>query len=370
MPVAHLHIRFPLVLGTSLLLAFCTSEQPESLIDGQFDEEFAIGTAPSEPKFANISSMAFAPGGQLVVLDAGAFAVTVFDVVGREVASWGGEGQGPGEFPTRPNSLAVSNNETVAIGTPRGRINVFTSSGDFVDSHVVTGMSVADVVFDAVGDLLVEARSAAPLQAFVEAAPEEIVRLRDRKVLWSSKPLPAFASQPFQVYPTTVILAGLGQGRLVTGVSDEYDLAVLDASTGAELGHIARDVSTRGPSEDFVNYMKSELSPDTRARVTFPDPFPMISEVFAGPPGRTIWVRRHLGVDDTLAPPAKDMVGAPFQLYDLFSSESYQYLGSVQAPEGLRLMAGDSTRVAGVSRGPFNEPSVRVMRFRLPRDPR
>ena len=372
-PCTALPIRSPVVVGLVLLLTSCGSPEPAApaarLIDAEFRDEFRIGDGASGLPFADISSMAFAQSGQLVVLDGPAYSVTAFDIDGHEIASWGMQGEGPGEFPSPPNALAVSTDGTVAVGHRGGRVELFALNGEWVESHPVGEMQVADLAFDGRGNLVAEARSSAPRPTFVDTVPERVVRLADRRVLWSSKPLAPWARQAFRVYPATTMLAGIGRGKIATGFSYDYDLAVLDASTGEELGRIARDLVPRGPSEDFVNAIKSELSAEARRLVSFPDTFPMIGEVFAGPPGRTVWIRRHLGVGDALAPDAEEMVkSAPFRLYDLFSSESYEYFGTVRAPEGMRLLAGDSTRVAGVYSGPFDASVVRVMRFDLPPD--
>ena len=97
--------------------------------------------------------------------------------------------------------------------------------------------------------------------------------------------------------------------------------------------------------------------------LTFAEAFPVIGRVFTGPPGRTVWVSRRGGVGDSLAAEAGDRE-APL-LYDLFTPGAYQYLGTVAVPDRIRLMTGDSTRVAGVQVDALGVPSVRVMRVRL-----
>lgn len=53
------------------------------------------------------------------------------------------------------------------------------------------------------------------------------------------------------------------------------------------------------------------------------------------------------------------------RMYDLFDGDDYQYLGTVEIPENLILMAGDSERVAGVHRGALGVESVYVLRVEL-----
>ncbi len=357
-------------IAVALLAASCTDRPPPvttdpHLIGGEFADEFWVGDEASEQQFVDIASMAFAPGGDLVVVDGDAYLVTVFDVGGREVVRWGNRGEGPGEFPRPPRDMAVSEDGVVAISNS-GRVDVFGVGGDLIESHPVEPLMVTDIAFDRERNVLVKARSPVSLS---QAGPTEIVRLADGEALWSSKPLPSVRS--LQLLAPHVVMAEIGGGRIAVGVSHTYDMEVIDASTGQKLGRIARDVPIRGPTEDFVNRFKETVDWERFQNidlddVTFADRFPVTNRILVGPPGRTIWVRRHWGVDDSLAPPVEEMQDRIVSLYDLFSSDTYDYLGTVRIPDRLSLMAGDSTRVAGVYTSVLDEQSVRVMRFSLP----
>lgn len=336
-------------------------------IFGTFAEEFR-----REDGFVDISAMVFAPTGHLVVVDADAYAVKVFDSAGSESASWGRQGQGPGEFFRPPGGLAVSKDGRVAVDSNSGRIDVFDLGGDLVDSHRYRGTWPSDLAYDAEGRLL----------AAVTRPPQivrgEIVRFSEAEVLWSSS-LPAKnVLDPlanFVLFSPRMVLAGIGANQIAVGVTDSYRLAVLDASSGEELGSIARGVSARGPTEEFSSHIREVLEAgvdrgrhraSTVARIQLPDVFPVISTVFVGPPGRTVWVRRHMGVDDSLAPEVIEMADSNYRLYDLFSADDgYEYMGTVEVPDRLELMTGDSLRVAGVHRSALDEQTVRVFRFSL-----
>ena len=343
------------------------------LLAGEFIDEFWIGDGEVDRQFADISSMAFTPDGHLVVLDSEAYAVSVFDVGGREVARWGKMGGGPGEFLHPPGRMAVSDDAAVAIDTNSGRVDLFTVGGELIDSHPLEGLSVTALAFDGEGNVLAKARSLAITSTMPSVASAEVVRIGDGKVLWSSRPLPSIRS--LMLYSPHGILAGIGGGQIVVGISDSYDMDVIDASTGRELGRIARDVAVRGPTEDFVNRFKDmardrgRIRAATLERVTFASTFPVTDRIFVGPPGRTVWVFRNWGIDDDLSPAVRELEDGTVRLYDLFSSDTYQYIGTVRVPDRLELVAGDSTRVAGVFTGTLDEPSVRVMRFSLPQDP-
>ena len=98
----------------------------------------------------------------------------------------------------------------------------------------------------------------------------------------------------------------------------------------------------------------------------FAETLPVLQDVFLGPPGRTVWVRRGMGVDDELSPPVGTSATEwTLRLYDLFDGLSYEYIGTVEVPEELIVMAGDSERIAGVHTDPLDVQSVRVLRVTL-----
>ncbi|MYE15089.1 MAG: hypothetical protein F4Y07_01270 [Gemmatimonadetes bacterium] len=343
---------------STFLLASCggdrTAGDPADLVLATFTDAFQVGDEPSEQQFTEITSMAFAPDGQLVVMDRGEATVTVLDPGGREVARWGNQGEGPGEFSGTRGKLAVSGTATVAVDDA-GSVALFTVGGNLIDSYSLGALSVFDLGFDGEGDVLARTQSA---EALLVDTREQVLRLKDQLVVWSSEPSTA---NRFQWFRPHVEFASLPDGRIAVGMSDQYDLVVLDASTGQELDHISRDIPLRGPSDEFADRFLGDM-PELRGRVTLAETFPVISGVFTGPPGRAVWIRRGMGVGDPLAPPADDMDDWTFVLYDLFSGETYEYLGTVEIPPRLELMTGDATRVAGVQSGAMGEHSIRVLR--------
>lgn len=161
------------------------------------------GDLPVERHFARIASMGFAPNGHLVVADRDEFAVVVFDRDGREVLAWGGEGEGPGEFETEPEQVAVSREGTVAVCRYR-QVDVFTSTGKLLASHP-TDHPVDEIAFAAAGDVL-------------------------------------------------------GLVAVAVGINDLYRIDVLDTSTGRALGRIARNVTVRATPEALKAGMRAALA--------------------------------------------------------------------------------------------------------------
>ena len=301
--------------------------------------------------------MAFSPNGDLVVVDSDECAVSVLDREGAEVARWGAEGEGPGEVRTKPVSVAVSDKGVVAVRSLRG-VDLFTLGGEYMRSHSVD-IPLQEVAFDAQGGIVAGANPSLGLAALIgeEVVHEQVIRVPDGDVLWTA-PRPGPPSMTFQFGRLHMVLSNVGHGRVAIGMSDEYDLTVLDALSAREVGRLKRDVAVRGPSEAFNDAIRARSS--NANSMGYADPFPVVRSALAGP-SAAIWVRRGIGVGDALAPPVGDGNWS-LVLYDLFDGEHYEYMGTIEVPEGLRLMAGDSDRVAGVQRDELGTHSVRVLR--------
>ena len=220
-----------------------------------FNERFQIGDDPEERQFARISSIGFAPNGHLVVADRDEFVVVVFDRDGREVLVWGGEGEGPGEFETEPEQVAVSREGRVAVRRYR-QVDVFTSAGELLASHP-TDHPVDEIAFDDEGDVL--GLVAVDASFFSEDERQNrLVRLRDDEVLWSSPMLPP--SPPMSFFQPRTVAGGLDAASVAVGINDRYRIDVLDTSTGQVLGRIARNVTVRATPEALKAGMRAALA--------------------------------------------------------------------------------------------------------------
>ena len=366
--------RATLLAAASVALTLACADEPVGMqhhphrLAVEVTEEFHVGDDPEEHQFARVSGMAFAPDGRLVVLDVDNFAVTVWNASGERVGNWGREGEGPGEFPFRPGSLAVSDDGTVAVETGY-RVDLFALSGDVADSRMVRPVSIQRIAFGADNALL----AVSTRGRYGETNPRELLRLDDGEALWTWPPSPSLTGDgPISMWQPGPVFAQLWDGMVAVGRSDHYDIQVLEAATNRVVGRIARDVPLRGPSEEFMERLRQENieifgedSPMVQ-RLVGTHPFAVVGKVFAGPPGRTIWIGRGTGIGDALAPPVgESMDDWTDQSYDLFDGATLEYLGTVELPEELTPMAGDATRVAGFQRGPFGIHSVRVLRVEV-----
>ncbi len=363
-----------MVAASLVLAATCTDEQVgvqagPHLLAATFSEEFHIGDNPDERPFAHVVSMAFTANGHLVVVDRDNFNVVVFDDEGREVLEWGGQGEGPGEFETEPAEVAVSEDGSVAVSSFR-RVTVFTAEGTIVGSHLSGDLFGGKVAFDGNGHVVAESAAGGELFAGRETESQShLVRLRDNETIWSGRTVDAGSGIAFFI--PRPIVAQLRDGRIAATMSDRYEIDILDGSSGTVLGRLVRPSAMPRPTPEALKAgLRESLTGGTDdpvlaeiyGDVTFGETLPVVSNVFPGPPGRTVWVRRGIGVGDELAPAVgDDMEAWAFHLYDLFDSRSYEFIGTVEVPDGFEPLAGDGERIAGVQRGALDVQSVRVL---------
>ena len=79
------------------------------------------------------------PDGRIVVADGGSRELRMFDSDGTHVRTWGGEGEGPGEFWWLDHVAAWPGDSIVAWYPGRGRVSVFGPDGSYGRSFGLWG---------------------------------------------------------------------------------------------------------------------------------------------------------------------------------------------------------------------------------------
>lgn len=377
--------RWPAGIAGAVCLAVaipaCTDKHSSSgfgghLLEASFSEDFRFGDETPDQLFVHISAMAIVGSGQLVVMDREERMVTVLDREGRGILRWGGKGEGPGEFASTLGHLAVSGHSTLAIDNATG-VDMFTLDGELLRSQALGLGTLGDLAFDATGNPVVTLQSINVL-ALSDSTPYELMRTADGEVLWESEPLASFmAGGALTIFSPHVIMADLGGGRVAVGMSDEYDLRVLDTSTGREVDRITRHVGFRGPSERYQELWRQEMAGnpelpgDFAESIMFAERFPVLRHAFRGPPDGAVWIHRGAGIEDVIAHPPRDRPRGDDEparpsLFDLFDADSFEYLGTIEMPlPDFVPLAGDAARIAGVHSDPLGVQSVRVLQVNI-----
>lgn len=105
-----------------------------------------LGTVEGEgpEAFFRVSDVHRAPDGRVFVADAGSAEVRVFSADGSHLATWGGEGDGPGEFRAPGTLLPWPAGDTLGVWDSRQRrVTLFDSDGNLGRSFPIS--DVADV---------------------------------------------------------------------------------------------------------------------------------------------------------------------------------------------------------------------------------
>jgi hypothetical protein len=104
--------------------------------DWRLRKLFDVGVEPDTTTLARVRSIQLTNKGRLLVVDAQAQAVHVFDSTGRAQALLGRVGSGPAEYRT-PYSIAIIGDTIAVLDPGNGRIGLFDQAGSWRGSWIV-----------------------------------------------------------------------------------------------------------------------------------------------------------------------------------------------------------------------------------------
>ena len=92
----------------------------------------SIGTPEAAPNFQlhGVEDATRLADGRIVVANGGSMELLVFDATGQYLASWGGQGEGPGEFAALNRVRPWATDSLIVDDPERGRISVFDLEGN------------------------------------------------------------------------------------------------------------------------------------------------------------------------------------------------------------------------------------------------
>lgn len=130
------------VRSDSASIHLVTNSQPDRMLDWTFERILDLGGAAEGPTAlfrVFPTSIGVDSLGQLYVLDAGNYRISVFDRTGRHLRSFGRQGEGPGELGF-PASIAVTPAGEVAVYDFMRRALVhFDADGSFTGTFAIPG---------------------------------------------------------------------------------------------------------------------------------------------------------------------------------------------------------------------------------------
>jgi hypothetical protein len=335
------------------------------------------GEAPFLFSSISLSGVALLPGDRILVVDRGSAELRFFDLLGNFIESWGGHGEGPGEF-QQPRFLHTVAGDSIAIWDQVARrITIFPSDSEeglgtvpggrvgaaqgTSGSHVLQSAAAGVLRFNpSFGDhetlpmttnlvLIDPAQGTEEILATTEAL---MVRIRTTNgvPLGTSPPyrfLRAYAADRDGFYITTPegphLLAYAWDGRLrriiriLEPVND-----VTEAEFGAEIDRRAEAAAERGSLT--VQAYRSAFD-----EIAHPEIEPAFEELLVDDQG-WVWARAFQeGPDESLTWLVFDANG--------------EGRGSVEMPEGLSVHAISRDYVAGVWQDELDVEHVRLHRI-------
>ncbi|MCY4398896.1 MAG: hypothetical protein OXE96_06045 [Gemmatimonadetes bacterium] len=313
------------------------------------------------------------PDGRIVVANGGTEEVRVFDGDGHHLTTWGGEGDGPGEFRSLAHVAPWPGDSIAAWYSGRLGIAVFDYDGNFGRSFVLgssetavwlrprphavreTGVILAITAPESADTAVVEIRDGeGALSASLGTHPgaEVIITTNDEGATYVS----------WKIYGRELV-AGLWGDQIVVSPNDRYEIRAFRAD-GTLARIVRRDHVPRAPIEaDRAPWVEEQLSfyreanvPEAmweQARQEFENTplaqtFPAFSSVMTDATGH-LWVEEYEF-------PREDRPGVLWTVFD----PTGRVLGFVETPEGLEIFEIGEDYILGSTEDEFEVEYVQM----------
>ncbi len=293
---------------------------PDSRLPWQFSAQpsLSIGAVESggADELFRVQDATLLADGRIVIANAGSGELRVFNADGSHGGTWGRQGEGPGEFSSGPNAVALWPGDSIAA--PGGsRVSLFDLDGNHGRDVALdaTRGNVLDLLPDgrivSMGNLLLNRRtmgspdlvqydtewSVLDTDGTLQASPGEF--LATEEWVWSF-PDGSTGENP---YPFKRGTRGAVWGNLVAiSVQDSYEIRAFSAD-GSLVRIVRRDWDPRSPTqadlEEYVARAYAHLPPEARSRalsrfkdMPLMDSYPAFGEVLSDRAGY-LWVREY-----------------------------------------------------------------------------
>jgi hypothetical protein len=336
-----------------------------------FTEALTIGADVGDPdyEFGRVTSIEVDPEGLMYVFDGMASEIRVYDPAGRFLRSFGGRGEGPGEFSAGAAGAFLTREGTILVpDLGNQRISVLSPEGEFLGSSMVSYASGFPVRWDAdgSGSVFVQRRAMGfnedpelaagdPLVRIGSDGEEEtLVLLPKAETVWMEGSAPRFryfATEPsWDVGPS---------GTIRTAMTQRYRIEVREPD-GAIRSIVTRPWEARPVTEvdrsRFEALLRAALdrmglSPPAIDRqidnLSYGSTFPAFNQVMEGPEGTTL-VQQVDALEDIealdLAEEMSRRLGS--RRWEAFDAEG-RFLGTFQLPARFTPMVWQPDAVYG-----------------------
>ena len=354
----------------------------------RIEPDLQVGELDGPLAFGRISWVAPAPGDGMLVLDAQSRLVHVFDSSGRPVRSFGGEGDGPGEF-RRPAAVMSVYGGRIAVsqGFPPV-LHWLTLDGEHEGTTRLPGArdeagtrtagSFGLWQVTPAGRVFVQAQVIDP---GAEDGEMPVVLLEvdrngasapDTIAEWTWKA--GFGDEPIRMFEPVHTWMPRSDGIVILSPGLPYELQWYDAAAGLRR-IVRRDLDSAPVTNrhrelavaEMREGMESGGAPDDMIedmldRVEFEAVLPPVLRVWVSEPDGRVWVGVHDA--DRLDPEGGRPFSSWVNAWDVFERDG-PYLGRVPAPDGFTLRVVTADALYGVWEDELEVPFAR--RYRVVR---
>lgn len=312
----------------------------------------SIGAAVGDEAYLlhQVSDAIVLPDGRIVVANSGTNELRVFDGAGVHLATWGREGEGPGEFMGLTAVDAWPGDSLVAWESRSRAVSVFDSAGMFGRSFVLESGSdrplepravlgdgsILGRTGEVTGEGYRRSRETYQLRRTDTAPPVDLGTHAGREsYLAFMNGMPTLGNLPFG---RSLWEEEWGELVIITP-DDEYEVRAYDRTTGALARIVRREYENRPPTREEVDEaleaaleragltgQRLEMARQAYGGMPLVEQFPAFRMLLTDPLDH-LWVREATlpGID------------RPAPLWTVFDPEG-RALGFIETPEGLTLL--------------------------------
>ncbi|MYH52893.1 MAG: hypothetical protein F4139_08075 [Gemmatimonadetes bacterium] len=347
---------------------------PDSRLPWRFGEQpsLSIGSVDSgeADELFRVQDATLLADGRIMIANAGSSEIKVFHTDGSHSGTWGRQGEGPGEFSSGPDGVALWLADSIAVPGGR-RVSLFDLDGNHGRDVALdaTRSNVLDLLPDgrivSMGSLLLNRRTMGSPDLVqydtewsvldTDGAPHASLGefLATEEWVWSF-PDGSTGENP---YPFRRDTRGAVWGNLVAiGAQDSYEIRAF-AADGSLVRIVRRDWDPRSPTqadlEEHVARAYAHLPPEARSRaltmfkdMPLTDSYPAFEEIVGDRAGY-LWVREYR------------MFGEGDAVWTVFDPEG-RIQGLVETPPGLTVFEIGEDYVLGLGEDELGVEYVQV----------
>lgn len=323
---------------------------------------------PGPDLFGSVRQAIRLSTGDVAVADGLAAEIRVFDERGDHLLTFGGRGEGPGEFANLWTIAELSGDSIAAVDPLGGRVSLLSSAGAFARSFLVPripGASAPNVIgWLEDGPLLVQALTRSPSRDTRDQSTHFLYAAdRHGEIVATLGEFPGsqLGGNGYGLAFGGRAVFAAGGTVAWYGHSSRFELMGYDA-TGSLRKVVRMERAPRPVTDADMDKARAELEEGLRGMtgpavermlaMEFATTHPVHGELLSDATGH-LWVERYR--DEFAEDPGP-------QAWDIFDADG-RLAGHLEAPSGLRITDVGARSVLGVHTGPLGVETVRLYRL-------